>query len=492
MTRSDSARDRPAVRSARRIWAGLVAIGVGALLTTWWAWNRPTGLTAPAPGVPRMPPFSRVPSSNGTLIIRVDHAALTAYCRALQLPDPPDSSATDAATYELICHRLQGVGPQPSADSVGKLGEIYNGNGFADRAQACYEHAVRLDPRGARWWHLLGIVQVESGDSAAAVESFRKAVQFDPANAAAHARLGRLLSAQEALEEAERHFQRWLELRPTDTNAHYELGKLAFERGQAEPAKGHLLDAVRHDPKNQSAHYLLARVLAKLGDEAAAAEHFRTADQLPNNSATPLRDPIRDEMYAASQSTAALQEHMLQHWQAGRREEAYQIALQIVGRRPGDFVMWRNAGLLARETNRPVEAEQHLRRSVEVNPGYILGHTTLAEVLRDLKRGDEALLAVDHALRIEPDDGTARLVRGSLLIDAKRYAEALPELERGLVALPDHGNGHAMRGFALWALGRLDEAELALRRAEQLMPQSEWVKQRLLELEALKQQGAPP
>lgn len=87
-------------------------------------------------------------------------------------------------------------------------------------------------------------------------------------------------------------------------------------------------------------------------------------------------------------------------------------------------------------------------------------------------RFEDALLVLDRAIALAPDDIGARNARGLVLTRIERYREALETFD-GVVALqPAFAGGHCARGAALEALGRLPESELAYRKARDLQPEN--------------------
>ncbi|HEY3242071.1 MAG TPA: tetratricopeptide repeat protein [Phycisphaerae bacterium] len=443
----------------------------------------PNGRDSVRPGPPtKLPPLARAIAADGKIQLRVDEPALLSACRSAGIPAPPPLTATDTFTFELIYDSTRAAVDLRSGERLGRLGAIYQGNGFSDRALECYRLAVSLDPTLYKWWHLLGVLQQELGQSAAAIDSFRHAMQLSPGDAAALMRLGDLLFDQQDLEEAGACFDKYIALRPDDTLGHFGAGKVALARNQFDDARRHLSAAVRCDARHQAAHYLLGRALEHLHQPADAAASFAAAAALPIKSVPRLDDPVRDEMYEASRSTSVLQQYMVELQQQGRTEDAYLVAVQLVARRPDDFLNLRNLATLARLTHRPAEALRAAQQAVEINPNFAPGYATFSEVLREQQRYDEALAAVDRALELEPEDGSNLLTRGSVLLQIERYEEALDVLERGLRVLPNHVNGHALRAAALLGLSRVPEAHEELERVLQLDPTHAWAQQHLARL----------
>ncbi len=85
-------------------------------------------------------------------------------------------------------------------------------------------------------------------------------------------------------------------------------------------------------------------------------------------------------------------------------------------------------------------------------------HKTLAEVLRGLDRGSEAIAEYRAALRLRPGDGLTRTDLGRTLAALGRYDEALGEFEQALRSPPVFADTHYEYGRLLALLGRRHEA----------------------------------
>ena len=91
-------------------------------------------------------------------------------------------------------------------------------------------------------------------------------------------------------------------------------------------------------------------------------------------------------------------------------------------------------------------------------------------VLCELGRNDEALRALDQALRAEPSLVLAAGMKGQVLRAMDRLDEALAALDRALELAPNLAWLHAERGATLRLLGRYQEALGAVTRALEIAP----------------------
>jgi tetratricopeptide (TPR) repeat protein len=85
-------------------------------------------------------------------------------------------------------------------------------------------------------------------------------------------------------------------------------------------------------------------------------------------------------------------------------------------------------------------AEKLYRKAIELNPGYFAAHYNLGNLLRDLKRGDEAVAAFRKAIELEPNYAGAYYNLGNLLRVLKRDDEAEAAYRKAIEINPKYPN----------------------------------------------------
>src|SRR5438874_120804 len=101
--------------------------------------------------------------------------------------------------------------------------------------QICHE-ILAADPRNADALHLLGVIALEIGRHAFAVESITRAIELDATQSAFFANLGNALTAQGQLDKAIACFCRAIELNPNDAVINYNLGNVFQSQGKLDEA----------------------------------------------------------------------------------------------------------------------------------------------------------------------------------------------------------------------------------------------------------------
>ncbi len=161
-------------------------------------------------------------------------------------------------------------------------------------------------------------------------------------------------------------------------------------------------------------------------------------------------------------------------------------------------------GIIAAQTQRPVEALEFLQRAAAAQPGDAAAHNNLGGVLQSLGRHAEALICYERALEIDSGDADAYYNRGLTLQAIGRPNDSLRSLRRAVQLNPrlaeahywcgllchrleqwteavasydaalalraGYAEAHNERGVSLHALGRLHDAIASYGRALECLP----------------------
>lgn len=154
--------------------------------------------------------------------------------------------------------------------------------------------------------------------------------------------------------------------------------------------------------------------------------------------------------------------------QQGKQEEvetAYRNALRLD---PGNVLIHRNLGDLLVAAARHADAEQAYRGALALQPDDADTHFKLGLVLAELRRTTEAVDAYRNALSLRPAFPDAYNNLGNLLKGMLQYTEAENAYRQALLLQPATAAAHSNLGLLLQDLGRHAEAEDELHRALEL------------------------
>jgi serine/threonine protein kinase/tetratricopeptide (TPR) repeat protein len=247
----------------------------------------------------------------------VDDNAYALYRRARQDLDHWDREGNIDNAIK-VAERAVQLDPQ-SAASYAALGEAYylknRSNPDSQWMKLASEYAnkaVALDNYLAAGHISLGLVKMESGDSAGAEKELRAAADLDPKSAAPHRWLGKFYDKTSRDKEAVQELQRALQLDPKDWASYMELGLNAYQAANYKGAAENWEQALKVEPDNVPALRNLGAVYHALGrddDAVAALQHaieIKPSADVYNNLGTILfyRGRYQDSVPAFEKAVA--------------------------------------------------------------------------------------------------------------------------------------------------------------------------------------------
>jgi predicted O-linked N-acetylglucosamine transferase (SPINDLY family) len=285
-------------------------------------------------------------------------------------------------------------------------------------AASLYREILSRTPSEPEVLHLLGVVELQRKNSAAAIENIARALALNPANAGYLVNYGIALRQSERFDEALASFDSALAIQPGLIEAHI--------------AKGNVLRNLRRFPDALAAY---DRALVVKPDYA----------EVLYNRGLALRDLIRFEEALVS----------------------YDRALAI---RPDYADALHSRGLVLRDLMRFQDALTSYDRVLALQPARTEAFVDRGNLLRDLMRFEEALISYEQALALRPDYPELLVNRGNVLGDLGRLHDALASYERALGINPDYAGAWINRGNALRDLKRFDDALASFDRAAAIEP----------------------
>jgi serine/threonine protein kinase/tetratricopeptide (TPR) repeat protein len=109
------------------------------------------------------------------------------------------------------------------------------------------------------------------------------------------------------------------------------------------------------------------------------------------------------------------------------------------------------------------------RRAVEIDPELADAHMWLGTALLGLGQVDDAIVSIDEAIRLEPENGQAYQALGRAYWAGKGdFAAAIPAFRKAIELNPEAGYSYLQLGLLLAWEGMYDEAEAICRRAVEL------------------------
>lgn len=229
--------------------------------------------------------------------------------------------------------------------------------------------------------------------------------------------------------------------------AHLALGKRLFEQARYAEALAELESATRLNGSLAGAHFFRGLALVLLADFDGARAALRESLALKGDQPIPWLVLAFVESEIGNLGEALL---------ASRR------AIELDPTCAHAFVV---SGDLQARVGRPEKAAQAYRLALRANPQLTAPRYKLARLLQQQGRQAEALEQAVAAMRMNCIDLRGLLAAGDLLACQRQWERALADYQTAAEINPANSVPHAKAGLTLMELGRLPEAEDALRRA---------------------------
>jgi predicted O-linked N-acetylglucosamine transferase (SPINDLY family) len=202
------------------------------------------------------------------------------------------------------------------------LGLQQHAAGRLDEAEALYRQALAQDPESVDALHFLGVIALQRGTPARAVELISQALARNAANAPAHNNLGLALVAQGRKTEAVNAYLAALVLQPDyadvlanlhaaledfhHRDALWLLGETHNRRNELDQAADCMQRILAEDPADASAHNLLANIRRNQARHREAIEHYELAIRHDPNPAVAFQNLLFCMMCSGGFSAADL------------------------------------------------------------------------------------------------------------------------------------------------------------------------------------------
>jgi len=278
------------------------------------------------------------------------------------------------------------------------------------------------------------------------------------------------------LQDAERLYRAILQSQPLHPDANHNLGVLAVSVNKAHAALPLFKTALEANPKIEQfwLSYIDALIKEKQFENAKLVFEQAKTQGLAGEKLNSLKAQLSpktqiENVNSASPSQQQLS-NLLEHYQAGRLDDAEKLATSISQDFPKHQFAWKVLGAVLGATGRKSEAVNANQTSVALSPQDAEAHNNLGNTLQELGRLDEALASYTQAIALKPDYAEAYYNLGNTLRELGRLDEALASYKQAIELKPDFATAHYNLGATLQELGRLDEAEASYTQAIALKP----------------------
>ena len=389
----------------------------------------------------------------------------------------------------------------------GRLAMAYENNLFMDEALITYAQAAALDPEDFRWPYFSALLKGRHGLYQAALDDLERAMEIDADYAPAWLWRGTWLLDLDRPLEAMTAFER-ADALGVETEAAFGRARVLIAQGKHADAVA-LLEPLARDYRHPYIYRTLGFALRALG----RTQEARTAVAL-GRSADPLswRDPRAAEKAAfvrgigrfsfaqnllgagkvddalailetlraeqpdetcsatghhATRTCEVLNTLALAYVRAGREDEALALVRRGLSINPDFFPFHLNIADRYRHRRELDSALAHIERVIALNPSLGYGYEQRGRLLIGLGRYEEAMTALETAVRLAPERPATLLYLGMVEGELGRWPQAIEHLRRAVRKDPGFAVGHAYLARSLAETGRIDDAWQAFRMAEE-------------------------
>ncbi len=352
----------------------------------------------------------------------------------------------------------------------------------------------------AELWVLKGRILRETGRPEEAIECFNRALQADSKHAPAYDELIRSLRDAGRLEEAAlAESQRALSRKP---DLEQKIGELLFQIKTAAPEKGVSQElaaqplaarAVLKPSPGPAPTKEPGRKLVDVAKDALRARDFESAiveaqHVLRGNPSDceailVLIEALisKGDLKEAAPRVHAYYERnnvdpRAWYWrgEVAKREGRWGAAVQYFSKAVSlDQKMvsaWVSMGETLLDHDKPGGADESFSRALEMDPDNARAWFGKGKALVQLGRWGAAIQCLERYIAIEPGKSDAWLLKADILFEKEKYTRALEAYERYIALVGDDSYALVRKGMALNAVGRTDEAKLALEESIRLDP----------------------
>lgn len=348
--------------------------------------------------------------------------------------------------------------------------------GQPDGALAGAAEALKLRPD----WELAALFRMQvlqQRSNPEAVAFGRSYLRSHPGAKDVRLNLVRLLVADQKKNEARREIQALVKAHPEDAAVALTVGLLAVQMTEWPLAETHLKRVLDLDPAGNSAdtvRFYLGQVTEEQKRIDEALRWYRSVT--PGEQYLPAQGRIANllaKQGKVAEARALLQaqkpQNLAQRVQLTQFEaailrdtnahkEAFDLLAQALQKLPDTPELLYDYAMAAEKVDRLDAVETSLRRLIELRPDHAHAYNALGYTLADrTDRFQEALVFIEQALKLAPDDPFIKDSMGWVLYRLGRLPEAQAYLQKAFDRRPDPEIA-AHLGEVLWVQGQRDEA----------------------------------
>jgi tetratricopeptide (TPR) repeat protein len=328
-----------------------------------------------------------------------------------------------AATALLFSLAAYGASSDPVVETVQKVQKLIQARDFSG-ARAELSHGLKEYPNDGPLYGLLGVVEANEGNYAAAEADFKKAIALIPRYAGAYLDLGRLYQENvakdpEAVKKALDTYERLLRFQPNNREALFQSAFLLGHEGSFQASLDRLARLPAADQDAPQALAVRCAALAAIGKSKEA-------------------EPIADRLLQKPETSEADVLQMLPVLEAHGASPLAERVLRAQTERQGSYESFYALGLLEKRRSNLAGARATLEQAARYRPHDVPLLIDLARIAHDQHDRKGALGYLAHARDLQPQNGGIHFFWGIVCIEEGLAEEAYQSLQRAVALTPDN------------------------------------------------------
>lgn len=334
--------------------------------------------------------------------------------------------------------------PRSSA-AWGKLAMNLDVHDFQNEAIPIYKEAVALDPSDFRWPYFIAVLLAKNGD-AQSLDWFERARKIKPDYVPMLVNYGNSLFQFNKNDQAAERYKQALSYDPKCAQALFGVARIDFAQGNLEASSKNLKQALEINPKYSEASNLLMTVCNRLKSSDCVVG-------LVINSPykTELTDPVYAELTAEGESSLWYRSRGSEYFRKGIYDKAiveFEKALQL----REDAQTHEDLAQALSSNERFTEAADHYLAAINTHP-VPNNYFRLGLVFAKSAQYDQAEQNLKKAVQLKPDFAEAYLNLAVVYAKSHRLSEAMDNLKQAIYYKPNYVEAHFYLGQTYLAAG---------------------------------------
>jgi len=362
-----------------------------------------------------------------------------------------DSTKAEAALHQAI--ELQ---PDSSAAYL-LLGRLYASSNQIDKALANFQSAVSKNPKNIEALMMIGTLSEKKRDFTGARDAYEKLLILNPRFSPALNNLAYLYSENfNQMDRAQELARKAKDLLPHEPHTADTLGWILYRQQQYPWALTQLQESAGKLPDSAEIQYHLGMTHYMLGNESSAREALERALQLEKDFA------------GADEARLALSILDFDLRSAGPGGIAK--LEKTASDRPGDPVLLGKLASAYAANGTPEKAIETYQNVLQKNPNNLAVTMALVRTYASRHETAKAFDLAKAARKIAPDDPTVAFALGRLAYESRDYTWAASLLAEASQKMPGDIEALYAVGEAAYAVGKVADAESAMRQVAEAQP----------------------